>query len=245
MMEPANSYISEGRIFITGPPGSGSNIQSYIDALRETALRGKIKHLIGDAQSAFGSADIRVRSCYREFRITFQAVRRLQLNIESRKQGDPRPTNEPYHNSLAIVDRVARTIRDMAYNLGVSSSIDPKLSIELVKQYNLAPHKTLTKFGPGFPISPNMAQNDLDLENYIARKITATNSRVISRPDFLLEPGMRVWVYNHIGAFDKRRSQVRPEPFVVVRFDAGAYTLRGEQSGIEIIAPRFEIAALA
>ena len=50
----------------------------------------------------------------------------------------------PIHSSLAIIDRVCRTIRDMADNLSLDI-IDPYNMEKIVWNYNHAPHRTLTK----------------------------------------------------------------------------------------------------
>ena len=55
-----------------------------------------------------------------------------------------RQKKDPMHSSLGIIDRVIRTLRDMAYNIK-ADVITPEIMEELVSQYNNAPHKTLLK----------------------------------------------------------------------------------------------------
>ena len=50
------------------------------------------------------------------------------------------------HTSLAIVDRVTRTIKKWVYDRGWNANIIPKEEVEnFVKEYNNRPHSTLTK----------------------------------------------------------------------------------------------------
>ena len=80
---------------------------------------------------------------------------------------------EPMHTSLAIIDRVTRTICDIAFNLKIGI-IRLQAMKKIVDLYNNAPHKTLSKYA-GFAVTPTMVQNDEKLESYIVRKIMQHN----------------------------------------------------------------------
>jgi hypothetical protein len=129
----------------------------------------------------------------------------------------------------------------LTYNAGLDEDIDLFAMAELVKQYNAAPHATLTKYGPGFPISPTLAQQDPDLEMYICRRISQENMEVRRAQGFGLAVGSRCLVYNDISPMDKRRSAARDENFVVVQHERGKYRLRGERSGVLLWLPRWKI----
>jgi hypothetical protein len=111
----------------------------------------------------------------------------------------------------------------------------------MVKQYNNSPHSTLTKFGPGFPITPQMVMNDSDLELFIMRRITQANIITKTVDGFAIPIGTKVMVFNNISPMDKRRSSTRPELFEVIGFDRGIYTVRGMKSGVVLFMPRCEI----
>jgi hypothetical protein len=112
---------------------------------------------------------------------------------------------------------------------------------ELVNQYNLAPHKTLTRYGPGFQISPRMVMNDADLERFISRSISQQNWVVSQRSGFKVPIGSLVIVLNETTKFDKKRSLVRDELFRVIGYSGGKYTVKGIKSGVELVFPRWKV----
>jgi hypothetical protein len=59
---------------------------------------------------------------------------------------------EPNHTSLSIIDRMIRTIRDMAYNLG-ADVITTNNWDHVLDEYNHTPHDRLTELA-GFDVSP-------------------------------------------------------------------------------------------
>jgi hypothetical protein len=132
--------------------------------------------------------------------------------------------SSPNHTSLSIIDRVVRTIRDMAYRMGVEDIV-PDAMKRIVMFYNTAPHKTLSKI-MGFEVSPNMAEQDTDLEIEIIRRILMKNQEVKNQNGFVLEAGSKVYVYNPRDTMNKRRSSVKPYVGEVVRFNGILYDVR-------------------
>jgi hypothetical protein len=95
---------------ILGPPKSAISIDRYRDALSSVLQDDEIRYLRGDAQNAFKSNSPMVQLLYRDHHIEFKPVRRIALTGKVK--------DAPYHTSLSIIDRVTRTLRDMAFNLG-------------------------------------------------------------------------------------------------------------------------------
>ena len=155
------------------------------------------------------------------------------------KEASKKVKSEPLHSSLGLIDRVIRTIRDMAYNMEVEI-ITPDVMAEILKQYNHAPHKTLSKYA-GFDVSPYMAQTNPDLEEFIVRRISAENYRIQSQPSFKLKPGTKVKVYNENSAMMKRRSKIQPGEYYVEEFKDGLWTVRDEKNTRQRI-PRYKLA---
>ena len=147
------------------------------------------------------------------------------------KEASKKVKSEPLHSSLGLIDRVIRTIRDMAYNMEVEI-ITPDVMAEILKQYNHAPHKTLSKYA-GFDVSPYMAQTNPDLEEFIVRRISAENYRIQSQPSFKLKPGTKVKVYNENSAMMKRRSKIQPGEYYVEEFKDGLYTVCKSKNSCE------------
>jgi hypothetical protein len=267
-MIPATHFIRDGQIYVSTrttkkgeevvDKNNANTIYSYINALGVVVSQYPIWYIVGDGQAGFDSDDIRVQTFYREHGprpqpgeqyilrkhcIHFIPVARIGLNSINNK-------DEPYHNSLAIIDRVGRTLRDMYHTINPGSitpetkfklNIDPFVMKELVNQYNLAPHKTLSKYGPGFPISPRMAMNDPELERHIVRSIAQQNWVVSQRDGFAIPIGTIVIALNETTKFDKKRSIVRDELFRVISRAAGKYVVKGMKSGVELTFPRWKI----
>jgi hypothetical protein len=142
------------------------------------------------------------------------------------------------HTSLGILDRMARTLRDMAYYKKVRE-ITPEVMNELLRFYNMAPHSTLSKV-MGFDVRPLDVENDPKLEEEIARRLIAQNHEIKDRKGFVLEPGSTVEVYNAPTGMNKRRTAVRPTQWTVNRFNGGFYSLRNA-NGEELLEPRAKI----
>ena len=198
----------------------------------------KIQYLRSDDEAAFKSA--LARSFYRDHGISHETVPREKLCVypSFMKEASKKVKSEPLHSSLGLIDRVIRTIRDMAYNMEVET-ITPDVMAEILKQYNHAPHKTLTKYA-GFDVSPYMAQTNPDLEEFIVRRISAENYRIQSQPSFKLKPGTKVKVYNENSAMMKRRSKIQPGEYYVEEFKDGLWTVRDEKNSRQRI-PRYKL----
>ena len=146
------------------------------------------------------------------------------------------------HNSLGIIDRVIRTIRDMAYHMEVNV-ITPQIMHDIVLQYNSAPHQTLSYYA-GFDVSPKMVNDDAELENYIVRKICQENYNIKSQYGFDLAKGTKVKIYNEKDPMIKRRSLIQPGDFEVDAFTNGMYRIKNTNNNKIIMLPRTKIAPI-
>ena len=169
---------------------------SYLRALKkmidEVKIMNPIRHLTGDGEGAFKSN--LAKKFYEQYNITFHPVTRMK--IEGKKGTDP------LHSSLGLVDRFIRTIRDMLFNAELQ--ITPLAIKEMVRQYNNAPHTTLSKY-IGFDVSPLMVKQDKNKEEYIVMKINNENIQTRMRYDFNIPIGSKVKVYNEKDVLGKRR----------------------------------------
>ena len=101
--------------------------------------------------------------------------------------------SNPLHTSLGLIDRMVRTIRDMIFNAGLEMT--PLAIKEMVRQYNNAPHSSLSKW-IGFDVSPLTVQRDKNKEEYIVMKINKANLNTRMMHSFDLPIGSTVKVYN-------------------------------------------------
>lgn len=219
---------------------------SYLNALRALMDQGmKVQYLQGDGEKAFNSVES--NQFYADNGIEFIPIERQVkgaypafMRFEQLAGNGTIPT----HSSLGIIDRVIRTLRDMAYNMKISL-ITPNIMEELVYQYNNAPHKTLSKLA-GFQVSPQQAQDDPQLEGFIVRRICQENYNIKSSPGFILQNDTNVKVYNQTDRMMKRRTKIQPGEFVVKGFNNGLYDVEGEVNGVNKIQklPRTRISPI-
>ena len=215
---------------------------SFIRTLQKLIDRGmNVKHLQGDGEKSFGAN--KSLEFYKSNHITFTSVPRMKLNVSpsfmkpviNDKQWNK---SAPMHSSLGILDRVVRTIRDMAYNMKVGI-ITPGIMKVLVDQYNNAPHKTLSKYLE-MDITPQMVQDDPELEDYITRQIHKQNNNIMNQPGFKLAIGTPVKIYNERDSMMKRRSIIQPGKYHIVDFHNGMYIVADDKNNTQLI-PRYKL----
>ena len=185
--------------------------KAYLTAIREINKRlntfikpRKIKYLFGDGELCFNSKES--WKYYSSYHIKFNPVSRI--DGENGK-------SYPIHTGLSIVDRVIRTIRDMANNLNLNI-INPADMVYIVDYYNKSSHKTLSKFA-NFPVSPEIVQNDIELEKYIIFNMVKDNYNTINNTDYKLNKGQIITVYNpKNNTMDKKRNITKPDKYVFI-----------------------------
>ena len=232
----------------------GKSAENVKLALERMIKQGMIiKHLKGDGESAFKSklmekylenvlkiepyeeVEREPKTKYPEFMYENHMVKSMR-----NKKGDEWK-KDPKHSSLAILDRVIRTIRDLAFNMN-KGIITPKIMKIIVWQYNNAPHATLSKYA-GYPVSPNEVDNDEDLERFIVRKIHQENYNIMSQYGFNIEDGTKVKVYNNRPAMGKRRSELEPNQWRVIGNSGPLFELINE-NGEKQIKSRYQISPI-
>ena len=216
------------------------NALTFVNKLRELIDNGMdAKYIQGDGEKAFASK--LALAFYISRGIQFKAVPRMQLNVYPDFMPKPHKDKiktDPMHGSLGILDRVVRTLRDMAYNMKVGI-ITPGIMEDLVNQYNNAPHTTLSKYA-GFEVSPQMVQDDEELENYIIRQIMKENDDIMNRHGFMLKNGSKVKIYNEKDSMSKRRSVIQPGNHHIIGYHGGYYEVEDESKNKQMI-PRYKL----
>lgn len=228
-------------------PKSSINIINALERIIENMKTQKthIRYLSGDSEKGFLSETF--NRFLEEHQIKpFIPIQRENLNS---KYPDFMYKNNmvqkiinktiPKHSSLGIIDRVIRTIRDIAYNMKIGI-IDPKAMKNIVWQYNNAPHKTLTKYA-GQPVSPNEADSDPDLEEFIVRQIQIENYNIMNEPTFYLKPGEKINIYNEKSKMLKRRSEIEPGDWRIKNCNGSLFTVINLDNNQEQIKSRYQI----
>ena len=216
--------------------------RSFILAMERFYQQGIIiRHLYGDSEKSFWSPA--ATGFYDKHNIVDYWPVPRQKKVQyppfmktKRKLNDK---TEPLHGALAIMDRVIRTLRDMAYNMEVDV-ITPEIMEMLVSQYNNAPHSTLSKYA-GFPVSPAQAHSDIELEDLIVRRIAQENYMIRARPNFYIPNGTKVKVYNEKDTMNKRRSIVQPGDNEVIAFTEGLYVVKNNYNDELQSVPRWKL----
>ena len=142
------------------------------------------------------------------------------------------PPNQ--HTSLSLIDRLCRTIRDMAYLMNVEI-YDQSIMDIILDYYNNSPHKTLTqlffKLNPylriqyRFGISPNDVTPEL--ETLYIKECYKYNLMIKSQyeVDFNLENPTYCYLVEDKGKFVKSRSGVDKDLYMIVGKEGNLYTL--------------------
>lgn len=197
-----------------------------------------VRYLQGDGEKSFNSVD--AWTYYDEHGITFKPVPRIIMGVypEFMVREHNNEKTDPMHGSLGIIDRAIRTLRDMAYNMKIGI-ITPQIMKDLVHQYNNAPHTTLSKYLK-MDTSPQMVQEDPELEDFISRQILKENYNVMNRRGFRIPEGTPVKVYNEKDSMSKRRSIIQPGNHKVLRFNGGLYTVVDDKNNTQLI-PRYKL----
>ena len=198
-----------------------------------------VKYLKGDGEKAFISID--AKKFYNNHGIEFETVSR-QITKYPEFMKDLHMVksikSEPTHSSLGIIDRVIRTIRDIAYNLEVKE-ISPNVMVYIVNLYNNTPHKTLSKYA-GIKVSPNDVDNNPALEEFIVRKIHQENYDIMHREGYNLYPGEQVVVYNVPSSMAKRRSVIEPGNWKVKEYLGNMFEIENEKGETQKVS-RYKI----
>ena len=175
--------------------------------------------LISDMEKAFSSRSI--NDFYQHNGIT-------HIHYNTNNQRGARSD----HLKLSIIDRFARTLRDMIFN---SKRTNPSFQLSeqtlpmLVHVYNNTPHSTLSKV-MNFDVSPQQAFEYEDLQNEIMRRIVSENYSTTESYEYnRIESGNQVYLHKPHVFGEKRRADVEDNPYRVVGRRRGGFILSGPQ----------------
>ena len=185
-----------------------------------------IDTLISDAAKVFTTTDV-VRDVCRHL-----GIKQIVYNMsDGGKQIVPElksPTTTQYHNQLAIIDRISKTLRDMVETVQrtqPSFELTPRTLKQLGMIYNRTPHETLSKL-MGFKVCPRDVLSHKKLHDEIVRRIVMKNLDTIESPSFDINVGAIVYLYAPKQLFEKRRNTVESSPYVVIARNKGNYIIR-------------------
>ena len=182
----------------------------------------KIERLMGDADKVFTS------------NITTRILNAMK--IESAFL----PSAASNHTLTSILDRVVRTLRDMAFNLKLEK-LTPKDLKNLCKIYNTTKHNTLSQV-LGFPATPELLHKNSNLQLLFIRRLKGINWLKVRQRGFVLPEGSKVYMRMKGDKFGKgRRAQVSDKVCKVIRHEGTKYEVEDED-GQKYIVPRRDLA---
>ena len=126
----------------------------------------------------------------------------------------------------------------MNHNLGNKQEIEPPVLNYLIDEYNNSVHGTLSNI-LGREVTPNMVNDNVDLETAIVLHLRRQNFLMENNPDYAVTK--TVQVYNDLPTrdFEKVKSKLIPGNWEYVGREDGLFKL--QQNGHEIMVPRWMI----
>ena len=144
------------------------------------------------------------------------------------------------HTSLSIIDRLCRTIRDIAFNLGYELILTQNQMNTILNYYNNTRHEGLTKILRK-KVCPNDLSNNPDLEKQYVIECKKYNLVIMNQKDFELNKDDEVKIVNVGGKLNKKRSILSKDHYKVVGYNGNIVKLKNMKNGNIEYRPRFYI----
>ena len=196
--------------------------REFVPVIEALVAEHGVKKLIGDGDSVFLS------------RVVKETLDRLGVVQEFE------PSSLGYHIPTSILDRAVRTLRDMLFNLKLKE-VSPNDLRKVCHVFNTTKHATLTKI-LGFPATPLMLHKDPSLQLLFIRRLRSANWLKVRESGFVLPDQSKVFVRARYGKFDKKRADVKQEPYEVVHHEGATYLVENPENGDQLIVPRRDLA---
>ena len=151
------------------------------------------------------------------------------------------------HTSLSLIDRLCRTIRDIAFNLNIEHISHQDIMNLILYYYNNSRHETLTKtLFKAYPelkltyrngITPAIMDANPELERLFAMECAKHNYYVQSKQDYNVNVGDEVQIVNENNPFEKKRTILNKNPYSVTKRVGNIYELKHGDS--TVCRPRY------
>ena len=151
------------------------------------------------------------------------------------------------HTSLSLIDRLCRTIRDIAFNLNIEHISHQQIMDLILYYYNNTRHETLTStLFKAYPelksryrngITPAIMDANPELERLFAMECMKHNYYVKSKRDYDINVGDEVQIVNENNPLEKKRTILNKNPHIVTKRIGNIYELSHEDE--TTYRPRF------
>ena len=155
------------------------------------------------------------------------------------------------HTSLSLIDRLCRTIRDIAFNLNYEYIYLQKQMDIILNFYNHSRHETLTQtLFKAYPelketykfISPYiMENNDDNLENLFVKECIKYNYYIKSKPDYKIDDKEDIKVVNDNSKLQKKRTILSKDNYKITNKFGNIFEVKNTRTNESLFKPRYQI----
>ena len=155
------------------------------------------------------------------------------------------------HTSLSLIDRLCRTVRDIAFNLGYDLILTQNQMNEILNYYNNTRHEGLTKIilvshpelNVKYPngICPNDVSQNRELEKIYVIECKKWNLIVMSQNDFIVNVGENVKIVNTNDKMKKKRTILSKDKYTIQGYKGNMIKLKNSRNGLIEYRPRYLI----
>ena len=152
------------------------------------------------------------------------------------------------HTSLSLIDRLCRTVRDIAFNLGYDLILTQNQMNEILNYYNNTRHEGLTKIIlVSHPELKVKYPNDInsELEKIYVIECKKWNLSIITQKDFHTKQNEEVKIVNLNGKLMKKRTILSKDHYIVQGYKGNMLKLKSFKSGGIEYRPRYLITKLS
>jgi hypothetical protein len=146
-----------------------------------------------------------------------------------------KPAIPKSHTSLSLIDRLCRTIRDIAFNLNIEHITHQQIMDLILYYYNNTRHETLTStLFKAYPelksiyrngITPAIMDANPELERLFVMECKKYNNYVESKQDYDIKIGDKAQIVNENNPFKKNRTILNENTHIVTNRIGNIYEL--------------------
>jgi len=155
------------------------------------------------------------------------------------------------HTSLSLIDRLCRTIRDIAFNLNYEGIYTQQIMNKILNYYNNSRHETLTQtLFKAYPelkniykfISPYiMEHNNENLETLFVKECIKYNYLIKSKPDYKINNNEVVKVVNDNSKLQKKRTIINKDDYKIKNQIGNIFEVKNTRTNETTFKPRYFI----
>ena len=155
------------------------------------------------------------------------------------------------HTSLSLIDRLCRTIRDIAFNLNYERIYTQEIMNKILNYYNNSRHETLTQtLFKAYPdlkliykfISPYiMEHNNNNLETLFVKECIKYNYYIKQKSDYEIDKNDVVKITSDNDKLKKKRTILDKDDYKVINYNGNIFKLQNTRTNENIFRPRYAL----